>query len=42
LGLTKKSAGMENYTVICNCNEIYRSAIVKAIRELGLKTVEEA
>ncbi len=27
--------------LICTCNEIYKSAIVKAIREKGLKTVEE-
>lgn len=27
--------------VICNCNEIYKSEIVKAIKEKGLKTVEE-
>lgn len=32
---------MENDVIICNCNEIYRSEIVKAIREKGLKTVEE-
>ncbi len=27
--------------LICTCNEIYKSVIVKAIREKGLKTVEE-
>jgi len=27
--------------LICNCNEIYKSEIVKAIKEKGLKTVEE-
>ena len=32
---------MENDILICNCNEIYKSAIVKAIKEKGLKTVEE-
>ena len=26
---------------ICHCNEIMRSDIVKAIKEKGLKTVEE-
>jgi bacterioferritin-associated ferredoxin len=32
---------MENDIVICHCNEIYKSEIVKAIKEKGLKTVEE-
>jgi len=32
---------MEDDVVICNCNEIYKSEIVKAIKEQGLKTVEE-
>jgi NAD(P)H-nitrite reductase large subunit len=32
---------MEEDTLICTCNEIYKSAIVKAIKEKGLKTVEE-
>ncbi len=27
--------------IICNCNEIYKSEIVAAIKEKGLKTVEE-
>ncbi|HOW09022.1 MAG TPA: (2Fe-2S)-binding protein [Bacteroidales bacterium] len=27
--------------LICTCNEIHKSEIVKAIREKGLKTVEE-
>lgn len=32
---------MENDILICSCNEIYKSAIVKAIKDNGLKTVEE-
>ena len=32
---------MKDDILICNCNEIYKSAIVKAIKEKGLKTVEE-
>jgi NAD(P)H-nitrite reductase large subunit len=32
---------MEEDTLICTCNEIYKSTIVKAIKEKGLKTVEE-
>jgi NAD(P)H-nitrite reductase large subunit len=32
---------MEEDIIICNCNEIYKSEIVKAIKEKGLKTVEE-
>ena len=32
---------MEEDPIICNCNEIYRSQIVKAIKEKGLKTVEQ-
>jgi len=32
---------MEDDVLICNCNEVYRSEIVKAIKEKGLKTVEE-
>jgi len=32
---------MEDDVVICNFNEIYKSEIVKAIKEKGLKTVEE-
>ena len=32
---------MEDDIVICNCNEIYKSEIIKAIKEKGLKTVEE-
>lgn len=31
----------ENDDIICNCNEIYKSEIVKAIKEKGLKTVAE-
>lgn len=27
--------------LICTCNEVYKSEIVKAITEKGLKTVEE-
>ncbi len=27
--------------IICNCNEVYKSTIVNAIKEKGLKTVEE-
>lgn len=27
--------------LICTCNEVYKSEIVKAIKEKGLKTVEE-
>ncbi|MDD4610011.1 MAG: (2Fe-2S)-binding protein [Bacteroidaceae bacterium] len=32
---------MEEDILICSCNEIYKSEIVKAIKEKGLKTVEE-
>ncbi|MDD2345062.1 MAG: (2Fe-2S)-binding protein [Bacteroidales bacterium] len=32
---------MSEDIIICNCNEIYKSEIVKAIQEKGLKTVEE-
>ncbi|MGI6338499.1 MAG: (2Fe-2S)-binding protein [Bacteroidales bacterium] len=32
---------MEKDVLICNCNEVYKSEIVKAIKEKGLKTVEE-
>ena len=32
---------MSQDIIICNCNEIYRSRIVKAITEKNLKTVEE-
>ena len=32
---------MEKDILICNCNEIYKSQIVKAIKEKGLKTAEE-
>jgi bacterioferritin-associated ferredoxin len=27
--------------IICHCMEVYKSEIVKAIKEKGLKTVEE-
>jgi len=27
--------------IICNCMEIYKSTIVEAIKEKGLKTVDE-
>lgn len=37
----KQSKKMAQDEIICNCNEIYRSEIVKAIKENGLKTVEE-
>lgn len=30
----------EDY-IVCNCMEVYRSTIEAAIREKGLKTVEE-
>lgn len=32
---------MAEDTLICTCNEIYKSEIVKAIKENGLKTVDE-
>jgi len=32
---------MEDDVLICNCNEVYKSEIIKAIKEKGLKTVEE-
>jgi len=32
---------MSNDEIICNCNEITRGEIVKAINDKGLKTVEE-
>lgn len=32
---------MSNDEIICNCNEITRGEIIKAIREKGLKTVDE-
>jgi len=32
---------MEEDIIICNCNEIYKSEIVKAIKEKGLTTVDE-
>jgi NAD(P)H-nitrite reductase large subunit len=32
---------MSNDEIICNCNEITRGEIIKAIKEKGLKTVEE-
>jgi len=32
---------MEDDIIICNCNEIYKSEIIKAIKEKGLKTVEQ-
>ncbi|NLL29304.1 MAG: (2Fe-2S)-binding protein [Bacteroidales bacterium] len=32
---------MEKDVIICNCNEIYKSEIVKAIKGKGLKTVDE-
>ncbi|MCK9498291.1 MAG: (2Fe-2S)-binding protein [Bacteroidales bacterium] len=32
---------MEDDMIICHCMEVYKSEIVKAIKEKGLKTVEE-
>lgn len=32
---------MDNDEIICNCNEVYKSTIVKAVREKGFKTVDE-
>jgi NAD(P)H-nitrite reductase large subunit len=32
---------MADDIIICNCNEIHKSTIVKAIREKGLSTVEQ-
>lgn len=32
---------MENDIEICHCNNVMKSEIVKAIKEKGLKTVEE-
>lgn len=32
---------MANDDRVCNCNEISRAEIIKAIKEKGLKTVEE-
>ena len=32
---------MEDDILICSCNNIYRSEIVKAIKEKGLKTIDE-
>lgn len=32
---------MEDDVIICHCNEVYRSEIVRAVREKELKTVEE-
>lgn len=32
---------MEEDIIICNCMQVYKSTIVKAIKEKGLKTVEE-
>ncbi len=31
----------EQDEIICNCMEVYKGTIVKAIKEKGLKTVEE-
>lgn len=39
--LIRKTQKIGDDIVICNCNEIYKSEIVKAINEKGLKTVEE-
>jgi bacterioferritin-associated ferredoxin len=32
---------MEEDYLICYCNEVYKSTIVNAIKEKGLKTVEQ-
>ncbi|MDP3437644.1 MAG: (2Fe-2S)-binding protein [Bacteroidales bacterium] len=32
---------MSGDVIICNCNEVYKSEIVKAIKEQGCKTVEQ-
>ena len=39
--LIRKTQKIGDDIIICNCNEIYKSEIVKAIKEKGLKTVEE-
>lgn len=36
-----KNINMAQDVLICNCNEVYRNEIIKAIEEKGLKTVEE-
>jgi bacterioferritin-associated ferredoxin len=38
---TNNKIKMEQDRVICNCLDIYKSTIVKAIKEQGLKTVDE-
>lgn len=32
---------MSDNEIICNCNDISRGEIIKAIKEKGLKTVDE-
>ena len=32
---------MDDDTLVCTCNEVYRGDILKAIKEKGLKTVDE-
>ena len=32
---------MDDDTLVCTCNEIYKSEILKAIKEKGLKTVDQ-
>lgn len=32
---------MEEDKLICTCMEVYRETIVEAIKEMGLKTVDE-
>jgi len=32
---------MANDDMVCNCNQISRAEIIQAIKEKGLKTVEE-
>jgi NAD(P)H-nitrite reductase large subunit len=36
-----KLKSMEEDYLICYCNEVHKSTIVNAIKEKGLKTVEE-
>lgn len=33
---------MDDDTLVCTCNEVNRGEILKAIREKGLKTVDQA
>jgi len=36
-----KTNNMNGDTIICNCNEVYKNEIIKAIEEKGCKTVED-